>query len=1194
MAGPTSRRRGATPGGAPLRLLLLESAPEGDLLKQVLAESRPRSALVVATSVASARDALRTELLAAVLITWPLPASVAALEDAPAWLPRILVVEQLSSEALRGAQKLAAVLCLRDPVQLSTVLECAAANAARQLDREFGHALSAHQRDVLESIAAGEPLPQILERLVHMTESWSDGLCSILLLDRGRQSVHHGAAPSLPPAYVRAIDGCPIGPRAGSCGTAAFLGQPVHVRDIATHPYWEDYRDIALPLGLRACWSTPILSSDHTILGTFAVYYTEPRDAAPDEIRLVATAAYLAAIAISRDHNLRALRLSEARYRQLLETSHEGVLTLDRSGVVTYANARVGTMFGGTPDALVGRSYHELVHPSEQQQVEGALDHRRAGTSEQYELRMRRLDGSDLWAIVAASPVLGDRGEINGMLKMLTDITERRRADEALQRSEYELRSIFESTVIGVTLIDAQTYPVRFNSALCDILGYTQDELRRTRLISLVVPEDMPIVLERSRALEVCEPARASIDVRLRRKDGQALWVRVHSSRIPRNDPEQPHAVVIIEDITASRRLEEAVLAEERLLAAIYETVTDIITYFKVEPDECYRLLSANPAFCQAYGVQQSEIIGKRLEEIVTNASMDSVKRHYRLAIEERRSVFWEELSQFTHGVEYAEAVASPVFDAAGTCTNLVVVSRTITARRRAEAKIAEQAALLDRTRDAIVLTGVNRIVRFWNASAVRMYEYSRDDAVGTSIQSLVCADRRTFEEVEAQLLAEGAFIGELVQHTRSGREIIVESSLTLLYDAQGKPDAVLGIYTDVTEKKKLEEQVMFAQRMEGLGTLAGGIAHDFNNILAAIRGYLELALHGMPPNGRSRDYLEVVRTATDRAVDLVQQILTFSRRKPSRRVACRLSPVIDEVLRLLRATLPRMITIEASYAEGELEVMADASQIHQIIMNLGTNAAQALSSRGTIEVRLEPVVLQERLIGVASEIGPGTYMRLMVADDGIGMDAVTQRRIFDPFFTTKAPGLGTGLGLAVVLGIVRDHGGALRVSSAPGRGTTFEVYLAEATMQRQTSRPPRLREVRSGRGERILCVDDEISLVTLERVFLEDLDYRVDAFDNPVDALRAFIARPYDYAAIVTDFAMSEMSGIELAEAALAVRSSVPLIMVSGYLRLDQRAEAQRAGASAILSKPDYLDELAHELHRLLAPARPSEREAG
>jgi signal transduction histidine kinase/ActR/RegA family two-component response regulator len=384
-------------------------------------------------------------------------------------------------------------------------------------------------------------------------------------------------------------------------------------------------------------------------------------------------------------------------------------------------------------------------------------------------------------------------------------------------------------------------------------------------------------------------------------------------------------------------------------------------------------------------------------------------------------------------------------------------------------------------------------------------------------------------------------------------------------------------------EKKQLEAQVKLAQRMESLGTLAGGIAHEFNNILAGVIGYLELAQQELPAAHPVRERLDVVLSATDRAADLVAQILAFSRRREIQRLPITLQPVVEEALRLLRATLPAMVEIRASFPPQNLAVLADASQIHQILLNLATNAVHAMNRRGVLSFSLEPVTLREPLSAVGGLVPAGRYMRLALADDGAGMDAETLTRIFEPFFTTKQPGEGTGLGLSVVRGIVQEHGASLSVQSSLGVGTTFEIYFPEAASGTPHARiaAPHAR-VRSDR-KRILCVDDEASILALETQVLEGLGYRVEGHTDPGEALRSFSASPSAFDAIVTDFGMLGMTGIELAREALRIRRDIPVVMTGGYLRPEEAEQARQVGVRELLGKPDVVDALPRSLARLL-----------
>ncbi|HEY1107927.1 MAG TPA: ATP-binding protein, partial [Opitutaceae bacterium] len=385
-------------------------------------------------------------------------------------------------------------------------------------------------------------------------------------------------------------------------------------------------------------------------------------------------------------------------------------------------------------------------------------------------------------------------------------------------------------------------------------------------------------------------------------------------------------------------------------------------------------------------------------------------------------------------------------------------------------------------------------------------------------------------------------------------------------------------------ERKHLEEQFRQSQKMEAIGTLAGGIAHDFNNVLAAITGYTELAKMEVQGNADLAEYLKAIGEGGARAADLVRQILAFSRLQEQRRNPVQLAPVIEEALKLLRATIPVSIEFDISLERGGPAVLADPTQIHQVLMNLVTNAAQAMRARpGRLGVTLESLVLDREFVSLHPGLHQGLYQRLCVSDTGHGMDAATQGRIFDPFFTTKAPGEGTGLGLAVVHGIVQAHDGIITVYSQPGQGTRFHLYFPahlddSGGFANVPAAAPR------GRGEQILLVDDEQPLITMGRRMLERLGYRCAAFTHPAEALQAYRQAPETFALAITDLTMPTMSGIDLAEQLLQLRPDLAVILTTGYNASLTPERVRALGMRQLLLKPLTLNTLAEAVHRELA----------
>jgi PAS domain S-box-containing protein len=688
--------------------------------------------------------------------------------------------------------------------------------------RKHAEALADGQKQVLELIARGAPLSETLDKLLRVVEAQYDEMyCSILLLDPEGKYLRHGAAPRLPDAYTSAIDGAVIGAEAGSCGTAAFFRRPVYVEDILVDPLWKDYKHLAIPHGLRACWSTPIIDLNGHVLGTFAIYYLRPAMPTEQHMRLIDLATHTAAICLGRHNQMQALRDSEHRFRQLAESLPQLVWTCASDGSCDYVS-RQWLDYTGVPAAeQLGFGWQQLLHPADRERI------------------------MDAWNKAVASST--------------------------------EFRS----------------------------------------------------------------------ESRLRRHDGTYRW-----------------------------------------------------------------------------------------------------------------------------------------FD------------------------------------------------------------------------------------------------------TRA----------VPLYNSKGQISKWIGSNTDIDDRKRLEESQLRSQKLESLGTLAGGIAHDFNNMLLVIQGNAQLAQEMIAKDNAAQEYLVEISHASERASDLVRRILSFSRPQKARHKVLRLGPVVEEALKFARAALPAMVEIRANVSAQVPLVAADSTQIHQIVLNLATNAAHAIAPRGgLIEIELTSVDIEPNAIACTLEGAPnlpaGQYARLTVRDSGAGMSPEVLERIFDPFFTTKPPGQGTGLGLSIVHGIMRGCGGAVTVQSALGKGTSFHLFFPAAEEASSVDAAATLTGLSRGAGQRVLFIDDEDAVVRLGTLNLTRLGYRVTGCTDPATALKEFLRDPDGIDAVITDLSMPGMSGFDCAREMLAIRPDLPIVLTSGYVRPEDEAQAREIGIRAVCSKPAALNELGKTLGEVMgeAPPRPA-----
>ena len=628
---------------------------------------------------------------------------------------------------------------------------------------------------------------------------------------------------------------------------------------------------------------------------------------------------------------------------------------------------------------------------------------------------------------------------------------------------------------------------------------------------------------------------------------------------------------------------EQAVRASELSYRRLFETARDGILILDVNTG---RIADVNPFLIELLGYSHEEMVGKTVGEV--SPFKDILSNQAMLErLQKDGYVRYEDLPLETKdGRKIAVEFVSNVYQA-GDEKVIQCNIRDITKRKQAEIATNLLAAIVASSDDAIIGKDLNGNVTSWNQGAEKIFGYTADEIVGISILRLIPDERKKEEDgILAKIKA-----GDSVEHfetqrrTKAGQLIDVSITASPIKDATGKIIGVSKTARDITEHRKLQIKFQQAQKMESIGQLAGGIAHDFNNILAAITGNLYLAKLDSLGNPAVLEYLQEISKASQRAADLVNQILTFSRQTKQDREAIKLNEVVLEALKLLRASVPSSIRMQTELTETPT-VLANATAIHQVIMNLGTNAWHAMRDQpGTLTVEMRVMEVDADFVKHHSDLHLGHYVCLSVSDTGCGMDKATRERIFEPFFTTKGVGAGTGLGLAVVHGIMKTHYGGISVYSQPNEGTTFRLYFpvfaAEVTLIEAIASP-----IPRGHGERILFVDDEETLARLGKTMLERLGYVVTTKISAVDALAALRAQPDEFDLVITDLTMPAMNGTELGQQMLQIKPGLPIILTSGYSGVMTAARVRELGFSELLSKPDTTRTLGEAVHRALHPS--------
>ena len=597
---------------------------------------------------------------------------------------------------------------------------------------------------------------------------------------------------------------------------------------------------------------------------------------------------------------------------------------------------------------------------------------------------------------------------------------------------------------------------------------------------------------------------------------------------------------------------EQALQESEERFRQLAENITEMV-FWMADPQE-HKLLYVSPAYESIWGVTCENLYANFL------GWLEAIHPQDRQRIQ---AVFFEQSLAGNYDEEYRiirpdgslrwiRDRGFPIRDKSGNPYRTVGIAEDITVRKLAEAQIREQAALLDIATDAIFVQDLDHHLLFWNKSAEQMYGWLAAEVIGRRAVEVLYPHSPAllqFAAIQATLLQEGKWQGELQQVTKHGKDIIVESRWTLVLDEAGNPKSILIVSTDITEKKQLQAEFLRAQRLESIGTLASGIAHDFNNILTpilAVAQLLPIKLTNL--DEKSQQLLKISENSAKRGADLVKQILSFTRRgMEGTYTTVQTRHLLADVAQIAQRTFPKSIETQTNFAPDLWMVFGDATQLHQVLMNLIVNARDAMPNGGILSISAENLWIDKSYVQMHLDAAVGPYILITVGDTGIGIAPEIIDRIFDPFFTTKELGKGTGLGLSTVMRIIKSHSGFVNVYSKVGKGSTFKVYLPASPVTEIQA--PVDAELPNGNGELILVVDDEITISEITKTTLEAHHYRVLTANDGIGALAIYSQYKNDIRVVLIDLMMPGIDGATTIVTLQRINPQVQIIAMSGLM---------------------------------------------
>jgi PAS domain S-box-containing protein len=848
-------------------------------------------------------------------------------------------------------------------------------------------------------------------------------------------------------------------------------------------------------------------------------------------------------------------RMKESQYwlSTTLKSISEGVITTNTEGKVTFLNANAGLLTGWNESDALGKDLGDVFNirdadgnsHSENSWLKSLSEGIIVGPLTQ--LLVSSKGNGGLPIDYSAAPIRDERGNAIGMVVAFRDVTERKKTELLLRREKETFFAILQKAPYGVILLEKTGRYLYVNPQFTLITGYSLKDIPTGKdWLHKAYPDEV----YRRKAIRTWiddiskgRPVDRTFSVRC--KNGQVREIEMRSTVL-----DDGRIILTASDITERKIAEEALRASEEKYRQLVQSANSIILRRDVEGNITF----FNEFAQKFFGYTEEEILGKNVIGTITPAKDSTGKNMSAMVrdIGQRPEAY--ETNENENVLRNGERVwiswtNRPILDEHGNVREILCVGNDITERERAEEALKLQAQIIDQIHDSVISSDLEGHITIWNKGAERLYGWSQEEALGQHISMMYPEDQYTFlqEHVIPPLKAAGSYEVEVRNKKRTGEEFHVHLSLSVLRDGSGAITGIIGYHMDITEHKKLEDQLRHSQKMEAIGQLAGGIAHDFNNILTAVIGYANLLQMRLGDSSQLRGYVDQIIASSERAANLTQSLLAFGRKQILDPKPVTVNEIVKSMEKLLARLISEDIELKINFAEKNLTVFADAAQMGQVLMNLVTNARDAMPDGGMLTISTSLEQLDKTFVKTHGYGKAGMYGLVSVSDTGEGMTEKIRQRVFEPFFTTKEVGKGTGLGLSIVYGIVKQHNGFVNVYSEPNEGTVFKVYLPLIRSSYGEEKEAAL-SLPVGGKETILVAEDDAEVRRLTRNVLQEFGYTVVEAVDGEDAISKFLKHKRKVDLVMLDVVMPRKNGKEVYQYVRKIRPDVKALFTSGY----------------------------------------------